>query len=89
MNRYGNLKTVKEIAAEVGRSRFYVHAAKAAMERDGITWPLNMLPTEDFVKWVVAHQFRCTGYGAKRTGGPVSVGKRPAVKAGRTGRRGA
>ena len=29
---YGNLKSVKEISYEIGRSRTYVHAAKKAME---------------------------------------------------------
>ena len=58
MTRYGNLKTVKEIAAEIGRSRSYVHKAKKAMLQAGIPWPCQMFDIDAFISWCAATNFR-------------------------------
>lgn len=59
------LKTVKQICAEINRGRYYVHAAKKAMEAQGIQWPCNQFTTEMFLQWVMVTGFTCTGYGRK------------------------
>lgn len=63
MQRANNLKTIKEIAKEIGRGRTYVHAAKRQMEASGINWTANMISVESFLAWVRATGFRCTWNG--------------------------
>lgn len=55
-------KTIKELAAAIGRSRTYVHAAKSAMLSQGIPWPMGMMSLTLFREWVAANDFRCTSY---------------------------
>jgi hypothetical protein len=66
MNLYGNLKQIKEIASEIGRSRTFVHGAKKAMEEAGIAWPMNMMSTECLVHWIRANGYTCTDYARKK-----------------------
>jgi hypothetical protein len=62
MNRYGNLKSIKEIADETGRSRTYVQAVKSAMKQQRIIWVMGMISTKDFLKWVARNNFKCTDF---------------------------
>lgn len=62
-----DLKCIKEIASEVGRSRSWVHSVKTAMERSGIYWTANMISLDSFLQWVRVNNFRSTGYFRKRT----------------------
>ncbi len=63
----GEPKTIKEIAAEIRRSTYFVKAAKSAMEKQGIKWTLNMMSIESFLVWVRVNNFRSTGYGRRAT----------------------
>jgi hypothetical protein len=69
MTLYGNLKRIKEIAAEIGRSRTFVHGAKKSMEAAGISWPMNMMSTECLVAWIQSNQYTCTEYAKGKYGG--------------------
>lgn len=62
MSRFQDLKTIKEIAAEIGRSRTFVHGAKKAMEEAGIPWTMGMISTGAFVQWIKVNRYKCTNY---------------------------
>lgn len=64
--RTGNLKAIKEIASEVGRSRAWVHSVKTAMEQAGIQWTAGMISVEALLQWVKVNNFRSTRYFRKR-----------------------
>lgn len=65
--RTGDLKTVKEIAREIGRGEWYVRAAKSAMEAAGVPWTANMIALDGFLTWVRATGFRSTHYARRKT----------------------
>jgi hypothetical protein len=60
------LKSIKELAFATGRSRTYIHAAKAAMEAQGLYWPTNQITVEVFLRWCSTNRFRCSGYCRRR-----------------------
>jgi hypothetical protein len=60
------LKSIKELASATGRSRTYIHAAKAAMEAQGLYWPTNQITVELFLQWCATNRFRCSGYCRRR-----------------------
>jgi len=60
MKRPGNLKAIKEIAFEIGRSQWWVSAVKREMERSGINWTANMITIDALLAWVRANNFRST-----------------------------
>lgn len=62
--------TVKEMAAAIGKSRFFVHAAKTKMREQGIEWPMGQFTVGLFREWCARYNFRCTFYrGQKRDQG--------------------
>jgi hypothetical protein len=82
------LKSIKELASATGRSRTYIHAAKAAMEAQGLYWPTNQMTVEVFLQWCAANRFRCSGYcrraekartpkSRKRAEGTVNKARKP------------
>lgn len=70
------LKSIKELASATGRSRTYIHAAKAAMEAQGLYWPTNQITIELFLQWCATNRFRCSGYCRRRKNGSKSKSSR-------------
>jgi len=70
------LKSIKELASATGRSRTYIHAAKAAMEAQGLYWPTNQITVEVFLRWCAANRFRCSGYCRRRANDSESKSSR-------------
>jgi len=63
------LKSIKELASATGRSRTYIHAAKTAMEAQGLYWPTNQITVELFLQWCATNRFRCSAYCRRRKSG--------------------
>ena len=73
------LKSIKELASATGRSRTYIHAAKAAMEAQGLYWPTNQITVEVFLRWCATNRFRCSGYCRRKENGSKSKSPRGEV----------